>query len=111
MPIITEIIEMQQPGPHERKRRDGKRGPGKFYLHGGERSEFVRQALAQLPEAPNRALVVEFESPAERAAYQLIFHNVNRTAKSLKSIPVKTRAQGNRLYVWRKTSPEQLVLL
>lgn len=95
MDSIPKIIGMdnipQNKPKHEKK--GGHRGPGMFWKHGGERANFVRQAIQKLETG--KALVIEFDRPEEKRDYRLMFLNLEK-----RRTPVKTKSRGLKLYVW-----------
>jgi len=106
-PGVTTDIPASRAKP---KRGGGRRGPGRFYLHGGARAEFARSVLAQL--TPGRAVEVEVDDPAYLPALQALMHNVDRCSRSRERTPVRTRTRGDkRLVVWLREDDAQLRLL
>jgi hypothetical protein len=78
----------------------GRRGPGRFYLHGGERSIFVRRVIASIPAG--QAVVLQFDSLDDLELFRLMFHNVDR-GRTAHYLPMATkRLEGLRLKVWRR---------
>lgn len=87
----------------------GKRGPGRYWLHGGERSAFARRVIDSL--TPGKATVLEFDDAETLQRYMLVLHNVNRCTKTHPHTPVRTRSLGLRLVVWLRDDTAQLPLL
>jgi len=87
----------------------GKRRPGRFYLHGGERSAFARSILENL--TPGQATIIEFDDAETLQRYMLVFHNVNKYSKTHAYTPVRTRTLGLRLVIWIHEDAAQMRLL
>lgn len=103
----TVNIPVKEPKPAQ-PRSAGRRGPGRYWLHGGERSEFARRVLEGLE--PGKAAVLEFSDPAELALWRTVLLNVNRCTKTHAHVPVKTKVQGGRLLVWLKDEQQMRLL-
>lgn len=107
--IVGEIEAPQPPARAAKRAPAGKRGPGRYYLHGGERSEFARAVLDKL--TPGKAVVIEFDDAETLQSYMLVLHNVNKTSRTRSHIPIRTRTFGLRLTVWLREDAAQMPLL
>ena len=95
---MTEIPQKAQP-PEPKK---GKRGPGVFFLHGGQAASYARAHLNQLE--PGKAAEFEFDDPRRLFLFQVLIQNVDRKIK------VSTKRHGLRLRVWLREPDAQLKL-
>jgi len=98
-PSLPKVIGISDiPVKPEPKPRPGKRGPGRFYLYGGELSASARQVVETLE--PGQAKVLAFDDPEALAEYQVLLHNVNRTSYRHLFKAIRTKRRGLSLLVW-----------
>ena len=100
-PSFVGMTEIPQPKPQPEP-KSGKRGPGVFYLYGGQAANFARQHLNSL--TPGKAAEFEFDDPRRLFLFQVLIQNVDSKIK------VRTKRHGLRLRVWLREPDAQLKL-